>query len=212
MVGATWTDEIVDLLETLTCRVRVLSFRHLQRGWSEQFGGPPAVVDSVHRLIAADLIVGDVWNVQPSPIRPNPIIAWSPRDAQPNLLEAEPVVRNRWDRHPVPTPVIAATDRASRLFGSRGFGFPPENHRNHDLLLSSVYLRYRIHHPKLAQNWLGEDAVQLAERGVKNPDAFLLDDSGDVVRVIESAGRYSLDQLESFHRHCKAAGLPYELW
>lgn len=212
MVIPTWNVGIVDLLETLTSRVRVLSLRHLQRGWEEQFGGPKAVVDAVHRLIAADLVVGDVWNVQPSPIRRNPIIAWSPRDAEPNLVQAEPVVRNRWDRKPVPTPVVAATDRAARLFGSRGFGLPPENHRNHDLLLSSVYLRYRTCHPELGKNWLGEDAVQIAEHGVKNPDAFLFDDSGDVVRVIESAGRYSLDQLHSFHRHCKTAGLSYELW
>lgn len=60
--------------------------------------------------------------------------------------------------------------------------------------------------------WHGEDAVVIAERGVKNPDAFLMKVDGQVNRVIESAGRYSLKQLESFHQHCQTAELPYELW
>ena len=86
------------------------------------------------------------------------------------------------------------------------------NHRNHDLLLAAVYIRYRTKKPELAALWHGEDAVAIAERGVKNPDALLIDDAGHVTRVIESAGRYSLRQLESFHRHCQTAELPYELW
>ncbi len=54
--------------------------------------------------------------------------------------------------------------------------------------------------------------MPVAERGVKNPDAFLIDNRGEPRRVIESAGAYSQMQVESFHRHCQQAGLPYELW
>ena len=79
-------------------------------------------------------------------------------------------------------------------------------------MLAGVYVRYRTIEPELANTWLGEDAVEIAERGVKNPDAFLFDDEENVTRVIESAGRYSLEQIESFHRHCQSAELPYELW
>jgi len=130
----------------------------------------------------------------------------------PELSQIAEVVQTRWDVPAEPTPVVAATHKAARLFGSSAGGLPPMNHRNHDLLLAGVYVRYRLVEPELADTWLGEDAVAIAERGVKNPDAFLFDDEGNVARVIESAGRYSMKQLESFHRHCEAAELPYELW
>ena len=41
---------------------------------------------------------------------------------------------------------------------------------------------------------------------------FLLGPSGQVTRVIETAGRYRSEQLERFHEHCREYGLPYELW
>ena len=82
----------------------------------------------------------------------------------------------------------------------------------HDLLLSEVFVLYRRRLPKLAECWVGEDAMPLAERGVKNPDAFLLDDEYQPRRVIESAGSYSQKQVDTFHDYCRQCRLPYELW
>lgn len=212
MVERSWTPAVYDLMETLTCRVRLLSLAHIYQAWTQQFGSSTAIIDAVKRLVDADLLVGDVWNLPESPIGNQPLAAWTPLHAIPNFVDIAQVVRNRWDEPSIPTPVVAATHKAARLFGSSAGGLPPTNHRNHDLLLAGVYVRYRATEPELAGTWLGEDAVAIAERGVKNPDAFLFDDDGNVTRVIESAGRYSLEQLESFHRHCQSAELPYELW
>lgn len=212
MVQQTWTKPISDLIETLTCRVRVLSLIHIYAGWTKEFGSRSAVKVALEQLIEADLLVGEVWEAQPSPIGEQPIAAWSPGLPEPDFYEIEQVVRNRWTAQPTPTPVLAATHKAARLFGSSTGGLPPENHRNHDLLLASTYLRYRCVQPEQAANWLGEDAVAMAEKGVKNPDAFLFDNEGALVKVIESAGRYSFKQLESFHQHCQLSTLPYELW
>ena len=212
MIQQTWTTPIYDLMETLTCRVRLLSLAHVHRVWADQFGSSGAIIDVIQRLLDAGLIVGDVWNLPASPIGEEPLASWTPRHAAPDFGRIAEVVRDRWDLNPSPTPVVAATHKAARLFGSSAGGLPPTNHRNHDLLLAGVYVRYRTIEPELANTWLGEDAVEIAERGVKNPDAFLFDGEGNVTRVIESAGRYSLEQIESFHRHCQSAELPYELW
>lgn len=212
MVERTWTTTIYDLMESLTCRVRLLSLVQIHNGWAKQFSSAGAIVDTIKQLVDANLIVGDVWHLPATPIGPHPLAEWTPQQAPPDLIRIAEVVQTRWDEPPQQTPVVAATHKAARLFGSSAGGFPPANHRNHDLLLAGVYVRYRTTEPELAGTWLGEDAVAVAERGVKNPDAFLFDDDGDVTRVIESAGRYSLDQLESFHRHCQSAELPYELW
>jgi len=212
MIQRTWIPAIYDLMETLTCRVRLLSLAHIHQGWNQQFGSSATIVDSIKRLVDGGLVVGDVWMLPVSPISERPLAAWIPQQTKPDLIPIAEVVQSRWDGPSVPTPVVAATHKAARLFGSSAGGLPPTNHRNHDLLLSGVYVRYRITEPDLAATWLGEDSVTIAERGVKNPDAFLFDDGGNVTRVIESAGRYSLDQLESFHQHCKSAALPYELW
>lgn len=212
MVQRTWTTAIYDLMETLTCRVRLLSLAHIHQGWTRQFGSSAAVVDAIKQLINAGLVIGDVWTLPASPIGELPLAAWKPRQSSPDLSRIAEVVQTRWDEPSEPTPVVAATHKAARLFGSSAGGLPPANHRNHDLLLAAIYVQYRIKEPELAGTWLGEDAVVIAERGVKNPDAFLFDDDGNVTRVIESAGRYSLGQLESFHRHCCSAELSYELW
>lgn len=212
MPTQTWTPAIYDLLETLNCRVRILSLAHIYQGWNHHFDSSAALVDAIMQLVSADLLVGDLWSLPASPIGQQPLAAWAPRQLAPDLVQIADVVQTRWNEPPKATPVVAATHKVARLFGSSAGGLPSTNHRNHDLLLSEVYIRYRTSHPKLANSWLGEDAVAIAERGVKNPDAFLFDDEGKVKRVIESAGRYSLAQLESFHQHCQSAELPYELW
>jgi len=212
MIERTWTPSICDLMETLTCRVRLLSLIHVHQLWAEQFTTTGGVSTAVERLIRAGLIIGDVWNVPPTPIAEQPLAAWTPQNAKPDLVEIAEVIRTRWNGASIPTPVVAATHKAARLFGSSAGGLPPTNHRNHDLLLAAVYARERTNDPDLAETWHGEDAGSIAERGVKNPDAFLIDETGNVIRIIESAGRYSLKQLESFHQHCQSAELPYELW
>jgi hypothetical protein len=212
MPAQTWTPAIYDLMESLNCRVRLLSLTHIHRGWKHQFESSAAIVDAIAQLVDAGLLVGELWSLPVSPIGDQPLVAWTPQQMAPDLAKIAEVVQTRWDGPPQPTPVVAATHKAARLFGSSAGGLPLMNHRNHDLLLAGVYTRYRTTNPNLANSWLGEDAVAIAERGVKNPDAFLFDDEGNVTRVIESAGRYSFSQLESFHQHCQSAELPYELW
>ena len=68
------------------------------------------------------------------------------------------------------------------------------------------------HRPKLAAQWVGEHSLPKAGHRIKDPDAFLRDPHGNILRVIESTGRYGIQQVQSFHDHCEANSLPYELW
>lgn len=212
MIYQRWSPGVHDLIESLTCRIRVLSLNQIQQGWRQQLGPAKAVLETIELLVKAGLLQGDVWTVQASPINGRPICHWSQGNETPDLIPVHQVIQERWNHPRMPTPVVAATHRAARLFGSSTGGLPPANHRNHDLLLSEVYLRYRDALANTGVIWVGEDAMVLAERGIKNPDAFLVNKEGEVVRVIESAGKYSISQLESFHKHCESEQLAYELW
>lgn len=202
-----WDQTEINVMETLCCKVRVLSEDQIVRACGRQ-----AIDETIATLIHADLIRCERWTVTLPVIGEAPSMTWKPEQPEPDAWKLSQGFRSRWDRQPVLVTAFMATERAGRLFGSRS-GHPiREIERGHDLLLAEVYLLYRERLPELAAAWLGEDALPLAERGVKNPDAFLFDDSDRPRRVIESAGSYSQKQVETFHRYCKTARIPYELW
>ncbi|HBE71965.1 MAG TPA: hypothetical protein DDW52_27820, partial [Planctomycetaceae bacterium] len=118
MIQRTWTATIYDLIETLTTRVRLLSLAHVHRIWADHFDSPASLVELIQRLVNAEMILGDVWSQPPSPIGEEPLAIWKPRQATPDLVRISEVVRGRWNQPPTPTPVIAATHKAARLFGS----------------------------------------------------------------------------------------------
>ena len=202
-----WNQIQIDVMETLCCKVRVLSEDQIVRIWGRQ-----DIEENVTTLIQADMIRCERWTVTLPVISETPSMTWKPEQPEPDAWKLSQEFRSRWDRQPVLVTAFMATELAGRLFGSRS-GHPIRKiERSHDLLLAEVYLLYRKRLPELAAAWLGEDALPLAERGVKNPDAFLFDESDRPRRVIESAGSYSQKQVETFHRYCKTARIPYELW
>ncbi len=89
---------------------------------------------------------------------------------------------------------------------------PELTHRDHDLLLGEVFVAYLRDEPESARRWVGEATRPKAGYGVKDPDAFLLDEEGNTLRVIESGGKYDPERVEAFHEHCAGHRMPYELW
>ena len=187
-----WTELEIDLMTTLACKVRVLSKQQLVRGWKPQHS-TETLAFSVERLNAARLIRSEKWSVVLPAIESSPVFTWKPGEAEPDTWPLSKQIRSRWNRTKSVVEVFQATERAGRIFGSRSGHSIRVIERRHDLLLSEV-------------------AMPLAERGVKNPDAFLLDDEYQPRRVIESAGSYSQKQVDTFHDYCRQCRLPYELW
>lgn len=207
-----WTPRDLDIVETLTRRVRLLTEPQIQSIWWTQPCTPAVVRRRLWKLRSNGLLERTTINAQPVRTTLTPLAEWSPGSTAPDSTAVSEAARRRWDQPAVPTRVYSASRLAANLFGSSATGFPRPEQFDHDLLLGQVYVEYRTHRQQLADQWIGEDALPKAGFRIKDPDAFLRDEDGRVVRVIESAGRYSPLQIESFHDHCRRYSLSYELW
>lgn len=206
-----WTRRDLDLVETLTRRVRLLAVEQVAAGWWER-GTPRIIRRRLRRLSGAGLIVQTVINAHPLLPLGKPLVSWKPGKPEPPFERVSQRARERWNRPSVPQAVVFAGKLAANLFGSSAGRLPRLEQRDHDLLLSQVYLRYRTSRPKEAKQWLGEDVFPKAGYRIKDPDAFLVGEGDRILQVIDSAGHYSPAQIESFHEHCAERDLPYELW
>lgn len=206
------TDRDLDLLETLTLRVRMLTLKQAgQLGWSDNRNLKP-VRRRLLQMSKGGLIELHVINAHPELPVKRPLAAWRPGDEEPDAGLLSRSARTRWSVAARPTEVCVAGPLAACLFGSSARGLPAVEHRDHDLRLAAVYVHYRKCQPESASLWVGEHALPKAGYRIKDPDAFLRDSHGGVLRVIESAGHYSRGQFASFHQHCFEHDLPYELW
>lgn len=211
-MSRTWNSRDLEIVETLTRRVRLFSIEQIAAGWWR--GGPPLrlVRRRLRRMVAAGLLQRSVVNAHPLLPLTKPLARWEPGGRPPDFAAVSLCARKRWAEIPTPQEVYFAGPLAANLFGSTAGSLPPMIHRDHDLLLAQVYVLYRTRRPDEAVRWIGEDSLPKAGYRIKDPDAFLIDCQGRIERVVESAGRYSPDQVESFHDHCRDHDLPYELW
>lgn len=207
-----WTTRDLDIVETLTRRVRLLSIEQIAHIWWRCADARRAARRRLRRLAAAGLVIRTVVNTHPLLDISEPLAAWSPGAEEPDFTDVSRQAKARWCWPSVPSEVFYASRLAANLYGSSAGQLPDLNHRDHDLLLGQVYLVFRAVRPAQARQWIGEDTRLKAGYRIKDPDAFLVDAAGEAVRIIESAGRYSASQVESFHDHCVEHGLPYELW
>ena len=201
-----------ELLETLTLRVRMLSVRHVASGWWPMTHSTETAQRRLRRLEEARLLELHRINAHPPLQADSPLFAWQPGDNEPDSRTVSDHARHRWNQPAQPTEICVASPLAAGLFGSTARGLPHQEHRDHDLRLADVFVRYRNQASHLAAVWVGEHALPKAGYRIKDPDAFLQDQQGRILRVIESAGRYSPAQVESFHEYCAELSLPYELW
>lgn len=200
-----------DLLETLTLRVPLISLAQLKKMWQISARNRRVLGRRVSRMCAAGLL--DVHTINAQVLNPpGPLFAWWPAGEEPDAVALARRSQMRWQFPAAPTTVCVASRLSANVFGSTSCGLPKLEHRNHDLLLAEVYTFYRLRRPNEAALWVGEHALPKAGFQIKDPDAFLIDGHGRVLRVIESAGRYRPIQIESFHEHCADEELPYELW
>jgi len=206
------TSRDMDLLDALTLRVRLLTLRQVTELWWPTGENQRCARRRLESLAAADLI--EIHRVNAHPLLPvtNPLFAWKPGEVEPDFEQMAGKCRNRWNRPAMPMTVCVAGRLAANLMGSTARGVPHRDHRNHDLRLASVYAAYRQQRPRLAAFWIGEHGLPKAGYRIKDPDAFLRQPDGKLLRVIESAGRYNARQIQNFHDHCEANELPYELW
>lgn len=200
------------ILSALAGKVRVLSRDQIVRAWTSKPSDFDHIMHSLARLIANKLVTMHVWTVVVPNTNREPIFTWKPKAPDPDSWQISLNAKQRWNQKSNRVFVYQATAAAGRIFGARTGGLIREIEQQHDLLLGEVYIDYVRYLPELAEHWIGEDLMPIAAKGVKNPDAFLLDQDLQPRRVIESAGAYSQRQIRTFHQYCVRRSLPYELW
>jgi hypothetical protein len=210
MVTNAWTVEEVSLLRALALQTPCLTFAQITRGW---FAKSDGVEDSAERTLArlasAQLITEQTIEAHPLQALTKPLFTWRPGEPPPTerrLTTLAERARDRWQLAHVPTTVFVASPKVVRLFGA----FHDAHHtkhceETHNLHLGEVLVRYRTAQPQLAAKWWGEAAfpkLGFDIKGMKDPDAFLLDPRGQAVRIVEFVGSYPAEHLLKFHEHC----------
>ncbi|MBL8826762.1 MAG: hypothetical protein JNM18_07225 [Planctomycetaceae bacterium] len=206
------TDRDLDLLATLTLRVRMLALVHCgELGWSDLRNLAPTV-KRLERLAKAGLIESHLINARPLLPTEQPLVAWRPGDGPIDAERISQQTQARWNAAAHPLTVYVATSRTACLYGGTVRGLPPMERRDHELRLASVYVHYRRRLPTEAIGWISIPDLPITDERTKGFDACIHDDNGRFVRIVHCAGRYGPEHVERLHQRCQAHDLPYELW
>ena len=212
-VAGPWTSRDLDILETLTLRIRFMNLNQIASiWWSSGHYQLIGVRRRLRKLCKAGLLSRYSIAAHPVLELSDPVCEWEPGMPAPNCASIAYRLQARWTEPSVSLHAFAASPLTANLFASYSGKLPPPLMWTHDLHMAEVYRQYRLKRPEEAVLWKGEDAFKKAEHGTKNPDAFLIATDGSVARVIDFGGRYDTERVLDFHVHCADRELEYELW
>jgi len=201
----------LEILEVLSRRVRLLSLDQVARTW---WGTTRHATANASRRLAALERRGLVRRMQAMahelPDLAEPLLAWSPGQATPDLPAIAYRLESRWSSPLRPTVLVSATRSAGAWLGGGGGRRPRESEISHDLGLASLYLRFRAGEPERAAAWVPEDLFVPGELDGFVPDAIVRE--GERPTLIEFAGAYKKERLQKLHASCERAAFSYELW
>lgn len=200
------------LIHVLVRKVRLFSLRQIAAHWWQ--GELANTRRRLRALTEAGLVHRMTVTARSLPRFEGPILTWQPGDSIPDFAAAAWKCKSRWLRRPArPVTVFIATERAAQLFGGRNRGqLKNETQATHDLGVAAVWMRFDEQAPEWSKAWQNEDLLAHTRRGEKLPDAFIVDEHGDVVWVIEFGGAYDTTRVREFHEDCHDRGLSYQLW
>jgi len=203
-----------EILETLATKVKLLTVGQVARTWWPKVAEPEAGASRRLRALEGQGLIESIRIVaHPEIDLTGPLICWAPPDPEPDLGALSYRLNIRWAKPFVVTAAVIATRKTANHFGGDGARYPKEAEQNHDVHLSTVYLRIRETNPLWAQHWISEQRIKRSRPdayGEKLPDAKV--QFGDVDRIVEFGGAYSKDKLQSFHAWCVKKSIPYEIW
>jgi len=205
------TERDLEILKILLFKVRFFSIEQVARTWWSNTKHP--TVNALKRLSELqERNYVTLFTVVAHPEIPlqEPYFCWSPGADEPDFGSLAYQLSARWSKPYGATKAVIATPESAEVFGGSGGKFPKTAEQTHDLHLASLYLRFRKTAPDRAVSWIHEDQLKRPPKGVKTPDAFLIENEKKT--VIEIAGKYPKKKLHAFHEHCATNELPYELW
>jgi len=213
VVSATWTHRDLDIVESLALRTRLLTLKQIARlWWPASARGDFLARRRLRRIAGAGLVDKVRINIHPILELEGPVFSWQPGDPSPACEKIAYQVQKRWTQPAKPTSVYLASRLTRSLFASFGGKSVEPVQATHDIHVGQMYVWYRENQPQNAKHWVGEDALPKAGYEVKDPDAFLIDESGVTDCLLEFAGKYSAKRIEAFHAHSTERQVRYELW
>lgn len=206
-----WSKHERFLVDAVTNRVSVLAMGDGRRIWNS-LGAEQSFRHGLIRLMAAQLLEVYAVCIRRSDWSTTPIcFVGIEQRSQINHREVSAKLKGRWSHSRKLTHVLTASRNAANLFGSTSFGLPPLGHREHDVLLGTVYANYVLRAPEDSRAWVGEHALPKAGYRMKDPDAFLMKQRKPY-RIVESGGSYGTRQVESLVNFAADRKLPLEIW
>ncbi len=200
------------VVQALVQKVRLFSQRQIVDHWWN--GEQANSRRRLKRLADRNLLQRTFVTARPTPAFESPLITWRPGDAAPDFGKIAYRCQARWrSRPPRQCVVWLATKVASQAFGGTARGkLKHSMQATHDLGVAAVWLRLHQVAPQWAAAWRSEDLLANTRVGQKLPDAFIVDDSEQVIWVIEFGGGYDAARVKAFHQDCESRNLPYQLW
>ncbi len=209
----TLTDRDLTILEALVFQVRLLTVRLVAELWWPGGLNQRQARKRLEQLSKWGFVEFHVINTCHSMMQvKEPIFTWKANGDEPDFERLAKQCRERWDKATKPTTVCVASNRSATLLGSAVSGLPMNDRWDYDLRLSCVYAKYQQQSPAPSGRWIGSHSLFDADAKLKRLDACLINENGQILRAIKSAGRNDAKRLQSFHQHCIKHQLSYELW
>ena len=201
-----------ELLQALTQKVRLFSQRQIASHWWNS--ALPNARRRLKRLAVLELVERITVHARSIPAIESPLVSWCPSDSPPDFGQVAYRCKQRWRSQAMrPCAAWIVTETGSQHFGGiRRGSLRHPTQATHDLGVAAVWLRLHEVAPQWAAAWRSEDLLAHTRHGEKLPDAFIVDDSAQVVWVIEFGGGYDAERVQAFHNDCSARGLSYQLW
>ncbi|MDA1166013.1 MAG: hypothetical protein O3B13_23185, partial [Planctomycetota bacterium] len=98
-----WTPRDLDIVETLTRRVRLLTDQQIQSIWWPERGSLAVVHRRLGKLQSSRLLERTTINAQPVNTRIQPLACWTPGQPAPHAQHVSAAARQRWNCAAVPT-------------------------------------------------------------------------------------------------------------
>lgn len=171
---------------------------------------PSVATRRLRKLEKRGLLKGRTVLASELPSMSVPLCTWRPGENYPHYGRISYLARRRWHSLPLLVKrVYYATTLSRSLFGRSAVKPPKDIQATHDVGLASVYLSYRRRCDKLTERcWLNEsEYAHHRGRCVKVEDAMLCRD-GQVLLLIDFAGAYRPDRVESLVRHAELYNVP----
>ena len=206
------TPKDLDILHSLTLRLRVMTVRQISQLWWPRDVSRQAVLRRLTQLQSYGYLKICLANIHPTWPVEMPLLNWSPGEPTPNFDVVSNVDMTRWCRPSVSTTVCIASESAGALMGCNAGHLPSAVNLDRELRLGSVYVHTMLMPDRRTGAWTGKRGLPTALRSSGSAEITFLDSAMNPIRALDAAGRWSPRRFESLHNDCVHRGLAYEVW